>query len=236
MKSDLLKPKTIAPRTCRYPRVHSAGGAQCGLCTASGPRVQVGRRGPRQAGFTLIEVLVTISIISILLGIGAFALSKFQSEARRKQTQSMLNGLKGALTQYQTETLKGPPNHANTGDFNWATINGNLNMSSERFVYAMTTVPSAEKIMLGAVLSGTSQSNSRTFDSKDGDNFNEIYDPWGTPILYRSNNLTWAATPDTGLTGNLGDPKYIVKFPLFASAGPDKEFGTDDDVTTLELE
>jgi len=216
MPTDLPKRRTSEILMCRYPGVHCLRG--------------------RQRGFSLMEILVAISIIAILLGIGAFGLSKVQAEARRAQTRSMFEGLEGALTEYKTQTTKGAPNHAATGDFNWAAINANLNLSSERFVYAMSTVPQANQMLLAAVSSGSSESNKRIFASKDGDNFDEIYDAWSTPVLYRSNNLTWAVAPEATINGDLSDPKYQTKFPAFFSAGPDKEFGTTDDVTSLELE
>ncbi|MEM1353473.1 MAG: type II secretion system protein [Planctomycetota bacterium] len=185
----------------------------------------------------MIEILVAISIIAILLGIGAVAMAKLQAEARRKQTQAMLNGLEGALDQYKSQTQQ-VPNHVSPGYIDWSSVpNGGSLNSSERFVYACSTIPSANEMLLAAVNSGSSKLNKRIFDNKDGaDGVNEIYDPWGTAILYRSNNLTWNASPDSGLTGDLSDSRYITKFPVFFSAGPDEEFGTDDDVTTLDLE
>lgn len=208
MINRTLQPHSLGEEERRNPRVHLFNG--------------------RKAGFTLIEILVTISIISLLLGIGAFAMSKLSSEGRRTQTQSMLNGLKGALTEYQTKT-ESVLAHENTANTNLT--------SSEQVVFQFQKVPTAYDQLLAAVNSSTQQSNKRIFDDKDGnDNVNEIYDYWGTQILYRSSNLTWDTGNDTVSSGDLSDDKYKTKFPAFFSAGPDKEFGTDDDVNTLEME
>lgn len=225
MISPLQTPKSNAPRACRYPSVHSHGGVK--------------RRS--DAGFTLIEILVTISIIALLLGIGAVGMTQVQKAARAAQVKSMLEGLKGALTEYQTQ-VQYLPNHGDSGNITWSTVNGGDGsnyISSERFVYACSQVPAADKQLLAAVSSGSSSANERIFADKVGGNgINEIYDVWETPILYRSSNLGGEGNPDGTATPGLPlpTPQYSSKHPFFVSAGPDQEFGTEDDISTLEVD
>lgn len=228
MISPLQTPKSNALKACRYPSVHSLVGV----------KRRFGRRS--EVGFTLIEILVAISIIALLIGIGAVGMTKVQRAARSAQVKSMLEGMEGALTEYQTQ-VQSVPNHGDSGNITWSTVNGGDGasyISSERFVYACSQVPSAQTQLLAAVSSGSSSANERIFSDKVGGNgINEIYDVWETPILYRSSNLGTEGNPDGTANGlPLPTPQYSSKHPFFVSAGPDKEFGTDDDISTLELD
>jgi prepilin-type N-terminal cleavage/methylation domain-containing protein len=202
------------------------------------PGVHCLERSP--AGFTLIEILVTLGIIALLLGIGAVGLNKVQQAARASQTRAMLQGLKGALTEYQTQ-VQYSPNHGDSGYIDWTSVPGGGSMiSSERLVYACRQVPKANEQLKAAVLSGSVEANKRIFDDKlpgTPNGVEEIYDPWGTPIVYRSSNLGGEGNPDGTATGlPLDTPRYSSKHAFFVSAGPDKTFNTDDDISTLELE
>lgn len=54
-------------------------------------------------GFTLIELVVVISIIAILSTIALFGFSKAQASARDASRQELLNGLRSALERYYSD-------------------------------------------------------------------------------------------------------------------------------------
>ena len=66
------------------------------------------------------------------------------------------------------------------------------------------STPGAKKVLM--------QISETLIADKDSDDKPEVYDPWGTPLRYIYND---------------GD-----NFPVITSAGPDKEFGTDDDINS----
>jgi|GEM_PF-2086808 len=203
----------------------------------------------RQAGVTIVELLVVISIASLLLAIGFALASKFNAEARRTQTKAMLEGLIGANVEFRAVRQQGNINHDGVYPINWAAIYGadEKNMSSsERFVVACKQIPAAEQIMLAAIFSGPSSSDSKLYANRDKDSnsgndaYEELYDRWGTPLEYRSSNDGGGDGPSTNTAyGSSTSTKIansllpISRSPFFVSAGPDKEFGTDDDINSL---
>lgn len=66
-------------------------------------------RDPRRAGFTLVELLVTIAIIAILLGIAIVGLFSAQSFARRAAGQAQLQSIAQALDAFQGDIGWYPP-------------------------------------------------------------------------------------------------------------------------------
>ena len=58
----------------------------------------------RRAAFTLIEILVTISIIVLLVGISIPVALKMLATAEASQTRTTLNGLEAAATEYNVVT------------------------------------------------------------------------------------------------------------------------------------
>lgn len=53
-------------------------------------------------GFTLVEVLITITILSILAGMVTYGINTVRTRSRDSQRVTELNRVKGALTQYYT--------------------------------------------------------------------------------------------------------------------------------------
>ena len=77
-------------------------------------------------GFTLIELMVAVSIMAILATLGLMMFTKVQSTARDARRKQDLNSLKSALELYYTRNSIYPPGagtttyHSNTGS-EWTT-------------------------------------------------------------------------------------------------------------------
>lgn len=65
------------------------------------------RRSDR-AGFTLVELLVVITIIAILIGLALPAISRVRLSARVSSTQTLMSSLNAAVAQYQTDKRRLP--------------------------------------------------------------------------------------------------------------------------------
>jgi len=197
------------PRKHQKPGVHSI----------SAPK----RRSRRAAGgFTLIELLTFIGIAVLLLGILAGASIKMLGEMRRDQMRSTMVSLLGANDEFNAVRQQGPVNHTNDYPIDWSQESAG-NSSAERFVYAMRQIPSAEQIMLSALNSSSESAFERMYRD------DTIYDRWETELQYRRSN------DGTGSHSGVSNDKLpLSKSPFFVSAGPDEEFGTDDDLTTIE--
>ena len=202
----------------------------------------VSKRRCRRAsgGFSLIEILVAISVIILLLGIGFVGTSQFIRATKIKQVEAMMQGLVGANEEFKAKRQQGNVNH---GGDNPVRYPAGLN-SSERFVYACRQIKDVEAQMLAAVNSGESSERS-AYQDRDGDGVEELYDVWGTPIVYRhwnngqTNNQN--ENPDDGQLRNTRGQSVSIsnadlpdsQSPFFVSAGPDGEFGTEDDINSF---
>lgn len=180
----------------------------------------------RRRGFSLIEILVVLSIIALLLGIGALVALKMTTEARREQTRAMMEGLLSANDQYKAVRQGASISH--TADTSLS--------STENFVASCLQIKSCEEILLSALSSSTSQSLERIYrDGGGSSSYNSVYDRWGTELQYRqSNDQTGTGPANESGAGIDNDKLPLSRDPFFASAGPDKEWGTDDDITTTE--
>lgn len=58
-------------------------------------------RCPRAVAFTLVELLITISIIAILVGLVTYGFTKIQASSRVKQTRVVLDNCKAMLAEYE---------------------------------------------------------------------------------------------------------------------------------------
>ena len=177
------------------------------------------RSSRRRRGFSLIEILVVLSIIALLLSIGVVVALRMTTEARREQTRAMMEGLLSANDEYKAVRQGASISH---------TADGSLS-STENFVEACLEIKTCEEIMMVALNSSTSQGLERIY--KNG----SIFDRWGTELEYRQSNDQTGTGP-ANQNGDTVDNDKLPRSrdPFFASAGPDKAWGTDDDITTTE--
>ena len=97
--------------------------------TKYSPRVTAMRPAANRSGFTLIEILVTLAILSILIGLLFTALGPAQRTARIAEVKSDMEKLKSAITafklEFQGSDLPGSLTLSETGDWS-AGLNADL--------------------------------------------------------------------------------------------------------------
>lgn len=188
--------------------------------------------GRRSGGFSLIELLVVISIIGLVLAIGTGVAIKMTTEARKEQTRAIMNGLLAANDEYKAVTQGQDIAQSGPVPGTIFTVGG-----TERYIAICSQIKSCDEIVKSAVLSASTESNERTFRDGNNNGFKSVYDRWGNAIEYRTfNDQTGAlsASPFNDGTRVLNSLLPLSRSPFFASAGPDAEWGTEDDITTLQ--
>ena len=77
------------------------------LSTRAARRAKVASR--RQHGFNLIEIMVVLTIISMLMGAVGFGAFAMLEKARKKETRNIMHSIENALVQWQTESTDSCP-------------------------------------------------------------------------------------------------------------------------------
>jgi len=187
------------------------------------------KRKQSKYGLTLVEILVAVVIIAILAA-GLYSVGNYlETQSRIRLTKSTIEILAGALEQYHDFNDSFPfiadPNktygitdlQSDVGGSVVAADYNDIYASSEALYYLLNKFPAGRKIV-GSI--------NRSLLTNKGDNGKEylirisgqdyplihIIDPWKYPLRY------------TYKQGN--------NFPVITSAGPDKIFGDDDDISS----
>jgi prepilin-type N-terminal cleavage/methylation domain-containing protein len=207
-----------------------------------------------KTGFTLVEMLIVLAIIMILAAIAIGIAARIDSQGRQQLTKSTLTLINTALGQFRDYGYR--YRHADYYDFQFPLdcndfddselvnelekaldMAGQVSISgahdpnysgSEAMYFFLSRVPESKKTLdsvdrlLITAQGSDKQDMIITVDNKDYPLF-RVIDPWGQTLRYDyyDENL-----------GPVSRKESAKTFPLITSAGPDKIFGTADDISS----
>ena len=167
-----------------------------------------------QTGFTLVELLVVISIIGMLAGLMSVAIPKAMEGGKKAKAKGELNAIVSAVKAYKQEYGRLPGSVTATSDTTFEDANSKSLLSAlGGAINASVENPKAVRFLEGASTDGT------------------MKDPWGTQYLVivdtdESNSMTYQS-------------KAISISVLAVSFGKDKKQdttpGSGDDVFSTDL-
>jgi prepilin-type N-terminal cleavage/methylation domain-containing protein len=188
------------------------------------------RSSPR--AFSLIEILVVVSIIALLVGIALPAIHGAMNRARRLEARNTLQGLTMALHNYHAEYNRYPTTSKSSQDEQVELSSGNTLL----------------KVLLGE---NADRLNSREFNFLDNvklgrngtgglvgqEGSYSMVDPWGQPyrVVMDGNLDSRVSNPDVrNEDPSIAEsaPANLIMGAIGMSAGPDKRWDTADDVVT----
>jgi len=212
------------------------------------PRIARNDTPPPCEGFTLIEILVVLTIVAALMIMVTPVLFKSKDEGDRSATSADIQKIKTALSHYLNDPKFGdlPPTTLSAAGFN--PVN-DINPGIE----VLVAVLGAE----GSILNPFSDEEKLINTDGDRDpkrmtyqkvrDFFEYADSWGNPLIY-FRLRDFSDNPDATMRYRIGNGDTIEISPIrskktgsFAGAvdlfqiislGPDEEYGTDDDVVS----
>ena len=202
----------------------------------------------RGRGFTLIEILVTISLLLVVMSAVTYGLMQVRHQSRISQTRAMLQAAQAAAVEYQQRTGRaistqpdGPWDQHEDGE--WTdqppptqmeidallvpedelpdpNLDPDIRYAVRWFVYEARKVPQVEEVLNARDAGIVRDADGRPMTFTDG---------WGNELEYRSRSL------------EEGDEYYEHlkphSRPFFASAGPSQGWGLDHpDLTSEEVE
>ena len=182
-------------------------------------------------GFTLVELLVVISIIVVLAAMSFGAANMAINKAKKLQTSNDAMGLQTALNNYYTEYSK-LPDFGMTGDE--AQTDGQTgaelltillgkeevtdDMQNKKQITFLTAKVSKNKNKGGLVYS-----NGGSGSTPEG-----LYDAWGNPFYLKFDDDYDGEINDPLTQGNIVREKQVIVY----SYGQDGKLGNGDDIKT----
>ncbi|MGH7162471.1 MAG: type II secretion system protein [Planctomycetota bacterium] len=149
----------------------------------------------RQRGFTLIEILVVVSILAVLMGLVVVLVGKAPEQERIMRTQTAVSKLKLAIDSYQGEFQRLPPMTVKELAGSAAAYKGltsdvdNVNECIETLVAALRhpdlSTPLGDDVEFGNT---DEDSFNMVLPNTNSAEAMEIVDAWGNPIVYIHKN------------------------------------------------
>lgn len=197
-------------------------------------------------GFSLIEILVVLTIIAMLMGFTVVAVGKYREAGRVADCQARVEAMSVWASSYADRMGDFPPSRlASLGVRNANTVNEGI----EAFVAALRDASYGGSRPNENWLGNTDDDTGEGLDAVDGSQaLLEILDPWDSPMTYVGS--TQYDTPVTyRLTdGDVQEDVEVValrqtltgayhQFESFQirSAGPDRLFDTEDDIANFQI-
>jgi prepilin-type N-terminal cleavage/methylation domain-containing protein len=203
--------------------------------------------GRGEAGFTLVEILAVLAILSLLMSLAVFSFSKYQERGRSTKTISTISSLSMLITSYQTKKGAPPPDSLQKLKIR---APNEMNEGAEALYAALHSKDYPEGANVDEdVLGNSDEDETPSAYHRDGvTRLLEVKDGWGNPIAYitppnygRTFGYSLPEPDDpadtdqqvtaskSGVTGVWANPDSYQ----LISAGSDKKFGTDDDITNF---
>ena len=212
----------------------------------------------RRAGFSLVELLVVMAILSVLGGVAVIGLPRMMRAGDQSLMENVLMQLDAALESYETDAKNGdyPPTLLDSDEFPGVGQRTNLdNCGNESIILCLNRRGRGSLFdiegMKGVSLTNTDLDRTQAVLTSFGPDDRELYelvDVWGTPVAYfhhrdygivENRDLGRATAAEEMLKAvPWRNPKTRSfyqrdKFQLI-SAGADMKFNTEDDITNFE--
>jgi prepilin-type N-terminal cleavage/methylation domain-containing protein len=129
----------------------------------------------RKSGFTLVELLVVISIIAVLAAAGFSAGNAAIQKAKKLTAQASCTAIETAVNNYFTEYGSMPKEGTGTPTID--TIN---DLDFLEVLLGLDTTMNTRGIKFLSVKEGKSEKNGLIY-AKSGNTIEGLYDPWGGP-------------------------------------------------------
>jgi prepilin-type N-terminal cleavage/methylation domain-containing protein len=213
-------------------------------------------------GFTLLEVMVVVGVIATLAAMVLVVTRRIENQSKERTLANTFAVLESALGQFHDygysypagsvyDGLGFPPdctdfpvldlctalqialgatkvqitNHTDSAGRDYLDYSG-----CEALYFFLSQVPDAAGALKGISPSLVTNTNGQgrpveiVIDARPAAPFLRIVDPWGTTLRYRFY--------DVQPIGRAPIPATQKSFPVLISAGPDKRFGTLDDISS----
>lgn len=198
-------------------------------------------------GFTLIEMLVVIAILSLLLTLGATQFSKFLGKGKEAQTIATVEQLKALLEEYRNETSDYPPSRLAAYGIK---SRNDLNEGIEALVVGLFHKDYAGRRFddEGRMTNGDGDSADKNVTTHAKPVLLEVIDAWENPLVYfryddysRTQEYEFmdgdtmeieshsVAAAQSELTGGYQKKESYQ----LVSVGEDGKYGTEDDITSF---
>jgi type II secretory pathway pseudopilin PulG len=192
-----------------------------------------------------VELMIVITIAALILGLLVVGMQQLVAGSKKDRAHTIMQTLSAAHAEYRAQVGEviniggGIGNNSFPNPrfpMEWEDSGGNIQYPANAPGDDSQAVPdsSIEKFLVACWQIQASREMVRSISStylldNDGDGLLEVVDPWETALEYCPDNVD--------NNGNAIDNRLPLRAePFFASAGPDKSWGTEDDIYSFELE
>jgi prepilin-type N-terminal cleavage/methylation domain-containing protein len=177
-----------------------------------------------RTGFTLVELLVVISIIIVLAAMGFAGISRVIGKQKALVTQASVNDLFLAIDQYHASYGRLP----NVGSQDDMTSDGQAGVALLRILLGKEDPGSDMQNPKGIAFLQTKTNGHKNQGGLiySGNQIEGIYDAWGRPLNLRFDSDSDEEIPDPVQQGNIVRQKQVIIW----SFGADGKLGDNDEV------